>query len=304
MRVKVIGASSPFPAERLAAGVKVLLAQGFDVDDADALQGTHAYLNGDDATRIALLDRALAAAGVDVVWLARGGYGLTRIASRLTIPQRIPLVVGFSDATALFARLHREGLAHRAIHGPLATSIAHEGKDTVDHLVDVVSGGAGHTLPALQVLTPTTATRIEAPLFAGNLCVLAALCGTPLQPDLRGHLVALEEVGERPYRLDRMLTQLIDAGCFTGVVGFIVGHLTGCEEPANPATSATSSPRDAPPTAVAVVVERLATLGVPVFAGLPFGHESPNWALPLARKVVLDVKADGAALLLSRASVV
>lgn len=316
MKVRIVGASSPFPPERLQAGVAVLRKSGFDVDDEDALVGRHAYLNGSDDERVAALDDALAG-DADVVWLARGGYGLTRIASRLQVPARIPVVVGFSDATALFARLHNEGLAHRCVHGPLATSIAHEPTETVAHVVDVVGGGAGRPLPALRAAGAVRRAHVEAPLFSANLCVLAALCGTPLQPDLRGHVVVLEEVGERPYRLDRMLTQCLAAGVLRDLKGVVVGHLTQCEEPApsssaassssssasaasSSASSASSSTRDPAPRAVDVFVERLAPLGVPLALGLPVGHEAPNYALPLGGAVAFDVDGDVATLGLSR----
>lgn len=284
MRVKIIGASSPFLVERLAAGVEIVRSRGFVVDDSEALQGTHAYLNGDDATRTRLLEAAFDDASVDVIWLARGGYGLTRIVPRLRVPRRIPVVVGFSDATALFARLHKEGLADRCVHAPLATSITGEAADSVAHAVDVVRGGAGQALPPLRVHVGAS-VDVAGPLFAGNLCVLAALCGTPLLPDLRGHVVVIEEVGERPYRIDRMLTQLIDAGAFAGVAAVVVGHLTQCDEP-----KSQSQLRDPAPSGLDVVIERLSSLGVPLLSGLPVGHEAPNFALPLGRSahVVVD----------------
>ncbi len=292
-RVRVVGASSPFPAEKLANGVAVLRAAGFDVDDHDVALGSHAYLNGSDDERVAAVDAAVASHerdGVDVVWFARGGYGLTRIVDRLTIPAKLPLLVGFSDVTALFARLHNEGHAARCIHGPLCTSIANEGDDSVAHVVNVVAGalsssGGGFSFARLQQhVAGASKGSAKGPLFAGNLCVLAALCGTPQQPDLRGHVVVIEEIGERPYRLDRMLTQCLQAGVFDGVAGVVVGHLTDCEEP----TGKGSFGRDAAPTGLAVVVERLATLGVPVWSGLPCGHEAPNLALPLGRVVVVE----------------
>ncbi len=287
-RVRIVGASSPFPPAKLEAGVARLRAAGFDVDDRDVLQGTHAYLNGDDATRARLLEQALHS-DVDVVWLARGGYGLTRIAQRLVLPARLPVVVGFSDVTALFARLHKEGRLRGAIHGPLATSVAGEPDQSLAHLVDVVAGGPGLPLPELRVLQG--GGDVTAPLFAANLCVLSALCGTPLQPDLRGQLLVLEEISERPYRLDRMLTQLIHSGTLQGVAAVVVGHLSGCVEPV-----VKNATRDAAPGPEQVFVERLGSLAVPIVAGLPVGHEAPNRALPLGRPCRLHIDAVRATL--------
>jgi muramoyltetrapeptide carboxypeptidase len=304
-RVRIVGASSPFVPEKLQAGVERLRAAGFVVDDPlatphAALQGRHAFLNGDDATRTRLLEEALGS-DVDVVWLARGGYGLTRIVESLRLPARMPIVVGFSDVTALFARMHKDGHGARAIHGPLATSVALEPEESVQHLVDVVAGGAGLPLPPLRVLHRGDAVGVVVdvwgPVFAANLCVLAALCGTPLQPDLRGHLLILEEVGERPYRLDRMLTQLLLSKTLAGVVGVVVGHLGGCTEPASSSSSSSSSSsRDPAPSPLEVFAERLASLGVPVVAGLPVGHEPPNRAIPLGTRAHLRIDGDTALL--------
>ena len=93
MRIVIVGPSSPFRLEALASGVAVMRQAGHVVRDDDALVGGHAYLNGDDAARAAALEAALHS-DADVVWLARGGYGLTRIVDRLQIPARVPVVVG------------------------------------------------------------------------------------------------------------------------------------------------------------------------------------------------------------------
>ena len=312
MRIHIEGPSSPFRPEALARGIAAMRAWGHDVDndvDTDVdnqhqtLRGSHAYLNGDDDTRRRALEAALAS-DVDVLWLARGGYGLTRIVDDVSIPTRVPVVVGFSDATALFARLAVAGHLDRCVHGPLATTIVGEADDSIARVLAVtarrvgLSGLASTTaspalLPPLRVLSAAGAREtITAPLWAGNLVVLAALCGTRSMPDLRGHIVVVEEVGERPYRLDRVLTQLRRAGAFDGVAAIVVGHLTGCDEPAASNGNANTTSRDRAPAGIDVVVERLGTLGIPLLAGLPCGHESPNLALPLGGLTRLDV--DGA----------
>lgn len=271
--------------ERLERGVERLRAAGFDVEDTSGvLRGDHAYLNGSDDERRRDLEQALAS-DVDVVWIARGGYGLTRILSGLAVPaQQIPVVVGFSDATALHALLFRHGF--KSVHGPLATSVADEPDQTFQHLLRVVEGRAADTvLDGLRVLSGgVAAEEIEGPLFVANLCVLSHLAGTKAQPDLRGAVLVLEEVGERPYRIDRMLTQLHESGTLDGVLAVVVGHLTGCEEPEGGQRPA--------PSAESVFVERLAPLGVPVLAGLAVGHATPNFALPVGARVRLSVRQD------------
>src|SRR2546429_3433404 len=134
MRIRIEAPSSPFSVDKLNAGVAKLRAAGHDVDDTHAgprsspTGARHAYLNGDDDERRRSLEQALHS-DVDVVWLARGGYGLTRFVSRLEPPRgRAPIVCGFSDATALFAQLQGSGV--RCVHGPLATTLADEPDDS------------------------------------------------------------------------------------------------------------------------------------------------------------------------------
>ena len=277
MRIRIVAPSSPFFVDRLTAGVARLRAAGCTVDDEHAqsavLEGRHAYLTSNDDDRLRSLQEALHS-DVDVIWLARGGYGLTRIVSRLDIPLRPPIMIGFSDATALFGA--RSGVS--CVHGPLATTIACEPAWSFDHCMAVLhkrAQGASFDVSG-------EAINVEGWLFAANLCVLTALCGTPAMPSLDGAILVLEEVGERPYRIDRMLTQLKDSGAFAGVRAVIVGHLTGCEEPAS--SSAEPSQRDPAPAALDVFRERIRSTGVPMFSGIAVGHQAPNIALPLGAR--------------------
>ena len=225
MRVRIEAPSSPFSEEKLSRGVARLRAAGVEVEGEGALRGRHAYLNGDDDERRRALEQALSS-DVDVIWLARGGYGLTRLVTRLSPPARGPVVVGFSDATALFAHLAGSGL--RCVHGPLATTVADEPEASFAHLLAVLERRArGARFP----LEMEPGLDHEGWLFAANLCVLTHLVGTPSMPSLQGSVLVLEEVGERPYRIDRMLTQLRASGALRGVRAVVVGpvsytHLT------------------------------------------------------------------------------
>lgn len=277
--VRVVGPSSPFARERLLRGVGRLETVGFEVEGAlQVLRESHAYLNGDDDERLRELQEALDSEA-DIVWLARGGYGLTRVVSSLKVPNSWPMIVGFSDATALHGWAWREGA--RTVHGPLLTTVADEPAESFERLVDVLYGkasGAAHA--PLSELLPGDASPVEGRLFAGNLCVLTHLLATPVWPDLRGAVVVLEEVGERPYRIDRMLTQLLASGALKHVAAVVLGHLTRCDEPPGGSLPA--------PTALEVFTERLGGLGVPVLAGLPAGHEAPNHPLIVGGRVRLE----------------
>lgn len=294
MRIRIEAPSSPFPAEKLQAGVARLREAGHTVDDSHALQaladGTHAYLTTDDDDRRRSLEQALAS-DVDVVWLARGGYGLTRIVSRLDVPARAPIVIGFSDATALFAAQP----TLRCVHGPLATTVGFEPQWTFDHALAVLERRAKNAAFDVQVSDAKYSDLdVDGPLFVANLCVLAALCGTPAMPSLEGTILVLEEVGERPYRIDRMLTQLKEAGALADVRAVIVGHLTNCEEPsaaspgpAGAAAAGAAAARRPAPAALDVFRERVRSMGIPLAHGLAVGHEAPNIALPVGARARL-----------------
>ncbi len=261
-RIAVVSPSGIFDPIRLEAGLAIVREWGYRPELLPGVGRQHRYLAGTDAVRLSDLERALRG-GFDAVWAARGGYGLSRILGSLpwnelgTAP-----FIGFSDATGLLNALASRGLP--AIHAPVLNSLA----DLCDapsraHLRALLAGEP--TLPLHgQVLR---SGRAEGPLVGGNLCVLASLCGTPWQLRARACVLVLEEVNEAPYKIDRLLTQLIDAGCLDGVAGVAIGSLLGAD-----------APEGADWSVLDVVDDRLAPLGVPVLTGLPIGHGPANRA--------------------------
>ncbi len=278
-RVRIVAPSSPFDEDTLARGVTRLEAAGFVVDaPSPPRPGPQPFLNGDDAARAQELREAFAS-DADIIWAARGGYGLTRLLPLLDDELFVTdkTYVGFSDNTALFARFFKNAPG-RAIHGPLATSVGTETEAAFAHLCAVLDDDlADRSLPATATLCE--GASVTGPAMIANLCVLTHLVGTPWFPALDGAILCVEEVGERPYRLDRMWTQLLTAGVLDGVAGVALGHLTGCDDAATPRAPAIA--------ALDICRERLAPLGIPVIAGLPFGHEHPNYAIPVGNPVTL-----------------
>ena len=274
-RVAVVAASGPVPREGFAAGVK-RLANRYELIFDDALFSAQGFLAGDDARRAAELDRALADPTIRAVWHARGGYGLTRILPALRLgPPRI--VIGFSDVTALHGALACAGWS--SVHGPVLTQLGNLLDDDVNFLVNLLEQPAPP--PAWTELVRVAPGRATGRIVGGNLEVLTRLIGTPWLPPLDGAILALEEVGERPYRVDRALTHLAAAGLATRVAGVVVGDLVSC------VANATESSA----TVEQVIAERLATWGVPVLRGAPFGHGTRNRAFPLGARVTLDADA-------------
>jgi len=268
--IAVVAPSSPFDRDRFERGVRALQDMGFEPRFGEGVHARHAgYLAGPDTRRLDELLRALRDPSARALVLARGGYGLLRIASG--VPQELidKPVVGYSDATVLHELWWRA--KSPSVHGPMCTQLG-EDAAAVARLRALLVGA----LPEPLRWTPRTVRpgRAEGPLRGGNLAVLASLCGTPLQPSFPGALVLLEDLNEPAYRLDRLCTQLLLSGAFEGAAGFVVGDLS--------AEGEDNEGRDE------AVGERLSTLGVPVVLGGPFGHAGRNQPVALGIPHTLD----------------
>ncbi|MBX7077928.1 MAG: LD-carboxypeptidase [Nannocystaceae bacterium] len=281
-RAHIIAPSGPVAMERFDRGLR-MLRRAIDLEllHADNLLEQEGYFAGSDALRLRTTQAALADPEARAVLCARGGYGATRLLAALD-PERLRAhpkpIVGFSDITALLCwAWARCGVV--GIHGPVITQLSTLVPEDVTRLVDLLRGEVPAPLVAEEGSVLHGGT-VEGPLVAGNIEVLRALVGTRAMPKLAGTIVALEEIGERPYRIDRSLTHLFSSGALRGVRGVVVGQLIGCEEPPD---------GNFGPSAIQVVHERLATLGVPVVTGFPFGHDAHrNAALPFGAQVRLS----------------
>lgn len=263
-RIGVFAPSGIFDPARLDAGFALLRGWGFTPVPAPNLDARHRYLAGSDQARLEDLVWALTSPELDAAWMARGGYGLARIIEGVpwdSIPARP--VIGFSDGTLLHIAL-RQRAALAGVHGPVLHSLA----DWADapsqaHLRSLLTGSRRAALNG-RVLVPGSA---EGPLVGGNLCSIASACGTPQGLDARGCVLALEDIGEPPYKIDRMLGQLRAAGVFEGVVGFAIGELSG-----------TRVPEGASWTMDEVWLDALGSFDAPILVDLPIGHGQRNCA--------------------------
>jgi muramoyltetrapeptide carboxypeptidase len=257
---------------------------------ADDITRATGYLAGSDERRADELNRLIADPDVRAVLLARGGYGIMRILELLDAGalRRDPKpIVGFSDATALlFWALRVAGL--RGIHGPVVAQLGDLPAEDTARLVDLLEGRPAARLPG--ALLPTGACgrgRVEGRLLGGNLTLLARLVGTRYAPALSGAVLFVEEVGERPYAIDRYFTQLALSGALDGARAALVGSLTRCVEKV-------IAPE---PDAAQVVDERLRAFAIPGLTGAPFGHGDRNLALPFGGRCAIDFDAGTAELL-------
>ena len=270
------------PREGFAAGAAIL-GERYRLRYDEGLFARDGFLAGPDERRLAELAAAFADVEARAIVMARGGYGLTRLLPfldrSLLLGRAQPLpIVGFSDGTALLARAAGFGLG--TVHGPVITQLPALSRDDAAALFRLLEEPEpGVILTELGGLVPG---RAQGPLLGGNLEVFSRLLGTPFMPDLDGAILFIEDLGERPYRLDRLITHLDSAGVFSAIAGVVVGDFSGCQEP--------EPTRGGSPTAVEVLEERLGRLAIPVAFGAPIGHGSRNVAVPYGALVELDTR--------------
>jgi len=275
-------------AAPLRLAVKRLKALGFDVQLDDSALARHQRFGGDDDIRLAALHR-VALAAPSIAMATRGGYGLTRLLHRIDWQLLARSVengtrwVGHSDLTALQMGL----LAHTGADswaGPMAIDDFSRDDDiggvdevTRDCFVEAMDG----SLEAVGFRTEAgfDGLSVSGRLWGGNLAMLCSLLGTPHWPQLKGGVLFLEDVNEHPYRVERCLLQLQQAGVLERQKAVVLGAFSAWRP----------SPLDRGYTLKTVVQHLRASTGVPVLTGLPFGHVHPKVSLPVGRRVQLLV---------------
>jgi muramoyltetrapeptide carboxypeptidase len=280
------------PSLRLA--VRRLRAQGFDARLDDSALARSQRFAGDDDTRLAAIHR-VAKQAPSIAMASRGGYGLTPLLHRLDWKLLARSVeqgtrwVGHSDFTALqMGLLAHAGAASWA--GPMACDFGRSDEDggvdevTGDCFAEAMSG----ELEAVGFRTEAGFDGLSArgQLWGGNLTMLTSLLGTPQWPTVKGGVLFVEDVNEHPYRVERLLLQLLQAGVLARQKALIIGAVSAWRP----------SPLDRGYTMKTVVTRLRSVTRVPILTGLPFGHVQPMVTLPVGRRVQLLV--DGRDVLL------
>ena len=271
LKIRIVAPAGPVNGPDLTAGIDMLRRQGHQVAEAPHVRTKVGYLAGTDDERLADLQDALDAPGVDVIWFARGGYGTTRLLGGLRdegLRRHPKIIAGFSDATALYAWAQRMP-GTTLLYAPSVQELARKGVCVLDSVWSALAGspsplpgkGAGPAGPF--------------PVAGGCLSILSVLVGTPWEPAIAGRWLFFEDVGEPLYRLDRMLTHLDQAGWFERAAGVLLGGFTGMGE------------RECPDDVARRVRELLAP-GKPVITDLPVGHRTGKRVLPLGRPALWD----------------
>ncbi|MEC4892292.1 MAG: LD-carboxypeptidase [Oscillatoria sp. PMC 1051.18] len=307
-RLRVITPSGTLrELEAFEKGVKIWRDRGYQIEYASHWDARCGYLAGKDSQRREALAEAWFDPECKGILCARGGYGSTRLlenwrwdiqsnrqktdpdlATNYPVPSPqspVPIsqfpshqspapkwLIGFSDVTALLWSLAKAGIS--GLHAPVLTTLSREPQWSIERLFDCVEGRSVAPLTG-NGWGGDVATGI---LLPANLTVATHLLNTPLQPNLEGTILALEDVTEAPYRIDRMLTQWRMSGAFAGVKGIALGRFSQC-----------CAPEGIPSwTVEEVLSDRLIDLNIPIVSDLAFGHEGANAALPVGQFVTLD----------------
>lgn len=277
-------------------GIARLKALGHEVELDPAVFATHMRFAGDDATRLAAIERA-AGSGADIAIITRGGYGLTRLLPDLPYRKIAKAIdkgtrfVGLSDFTAFQNAVLAE-TGRITWSGPAMGEdfgVEAEPDDIMqacfEDLVSQQGEGAGWRLPKSESLAEPL--QVKGELWGGNLAIIASLAGTPWMPKIKGGILFLEDVHEHPYRIERMLTQLLYAGVLQKQRAIVLGHFTNW----------VPVPNDKGFKLGTVVEWLRGKVKAPVFTGLPFGHVPTKVCLPVGAKVTLAAEGRDAFLL-------
>lgn len=284
-RVALVAASSAIPADKLPPALEFVKSLGLEpvVYPSCLYRNRHGYLAAGDAQRARDIQDAFADDSIAGVLCARGGYGAHRILPLLdltAIARRPKFFSGYSDVTALHTAFNQQ-CGFVTFHTIMPTT-EYDNVDgyTMDYLRRALFGPVSGPLqnPEGQPLTALCGGSAIGALCGGNLSLLAASLGTPWEVDTRGKILFLEDIGEKTYRVDAMLTQLRNAGKFADCAGVLLGAWTDCV-PEYPEQTLTLTE---------IFQDLIVPAGKPILANLACGHVLPTMSLPLGARVGMD----------------
>lgn len=263
-RIALVAPSGPIAPETVEQGKKILEKYGHEVTIMPHVfsGGSLPHLAAADTGRAEDINAAIANDSIDLIWAVRGGAGALRILDKINwqkLKESGKYFAGFSDITAIHWTMAKYGIC-RYLAAPMMKFLAENSFPLTGKTLHAALNGENISLrlPALR------AGNICGTPLPGNLAVASALCGTGFMPETSGKILILEEVGEAPYRIDRMLTQLRLNGVFDHCAGIIFGNFTGCGEKSE---------------IMDVLRDFTGQVDRPVFYGLPHGHELPFYSI-------------------------
>ncbi len=285
--VGLIAPGSYISVNQLNESIKNIEDLGYKVRYSSKILDQHGYLAGDDSVRIEEIHSLILDDDVKAIVAVRGGYGCARLLPNLDyeiIKNNPKIIIGYSDITSLLYGIYKKtGLV--CFHGPVGTSTFND--YSVKHFENILTQTnkqySMQNLPEddkqINVITPGVA---KGELVGGNLSIVVSMIGTEYDIDSKGKIIFLEEIGEEPYRVDRMLTQMRQSGKFEDCAGIALGVFRNCD------VDLTDPEFENSLTLEQVLNDRLGDLGVPVIYGLSFGHITNKFTLPFGVKAELD----------------
>ena len=264
--IGIVAPASHFNLEKFNTGIAVLESMGFNTSIPEILFNKKEYFAGSDLERAEMVNRYFADPTIKAIICARGGYGSIRTLPLLDykIIQKNPKIfVGFSDISALLSTLY---LKCRLVtfHGPTVTTLSNSDDRTKDSLLSMMTSSEKPKIAMESGISIQTGSA-SGPVLGGNLRTLCHLLGTPFQPDFQGCILFLEDRGEAPYRIDRMLSHMKLAGCFNGLAGLILGTFEDCGNTGD---------------IIRIAGDIFKDDKIPILAGLEVGHEKRNLVVP------------------------
>ncbi len=278
-------ASPPSSSEKIEKSVRYLERLGYRVAVGSHVMEQKGYLAGSDQHRADDFNQMVRDKNIKAILAIRGGYGTPRILPLLdysAVKRNPKIIVGYSDLTALQLALYRKTNLI-TFSGPMAGVEMWNSIDpyTEEHFWRIVtSASPAGALPPPADSPPVVfhAAKAAGRLLGGNLSLLISALSTPYSPSYKDSLLVLEEVDEAPHRVDRMLTQLFNAGVFKGIAGLLLGHFTDCN-PADPSKPFLTTDE--------VLTDVVARLAVPVLTKLQYGHIPKKLTLPIGARACL-----------------
>lgn len=271
--IGIVAPASHFDLEKYNRGIAVLESMGFNTSVPERLFNKKAYFAGSDLERAEMVNRYFADPTIKAIICARGGYGSIRTLSLLDykiIRENPKIFVGFSDISALLAALY---LKCRLVtfHGPTVTTLGNSDHRTKDSLLSMITSGEKLKIAMEGGISIRTGSA-SGPVLGGNLRTLCHLLGTPFQPDFQECILFLEDRGEAPYRIDRMLSQMKLAGCFNGLAGLVLGTFEDCGKD----------------DIIRIAGDIFKDVQIPILAGLEVGHGKRNLVIPTGLRATLN----------------
>jgi len=272
--VGVIAPSSPVSQSDISEGLNLLESFPLKIKQGEHLFDRSNYLAGPDHDRVSDLHQMFSDPEIKAIFCARGGYGSARLLNKIDfdlVRKNPKIIVGFSDLTALFFAIYKKtGLV--TIHGPTLSDLP-KNKNWLNLSELITTYHRPRVLFKQEKIINNGKAR--GILLGGNLSTFCSLLDTPFLPSFESLILFLEEKGESPYKLDRMLTQLLLSGRLDRLSALIIGQIEDCGEKE---------------IIYNLLKERLAVLNMPVVTGLPVGHGNENISLPLGLPALLDTE--------------